>query len=65
MIQFNLASFRIDKRLSISDLAKKIKKPVRSISIMENRGSIKPSFLKQIEKCFGNCEQYIIKEKFN
>lgn len=58
-------NFRLDLRLSCADIAKKLKLPVRSITVMENRGTVKPSFLRSLEKIYGDCTNYLILKSTN
>ena len=58
MIQFNFKKFLFDNRLSISDLSRQIKTSQPAISRMVERGSVKPSFLKRLEKLY-SCEKFI------
>lgn len=59
MIPFDFKSFLFENRKSPNDLAKLLSTPLRSISIMINRGTVKPSFVALIETHFGDCSAYI------
>lgn len=64
MIKFDFNRFLIEKRKSIADLSKMLRIPVRSISIMKDRGSVKPSFLSLLETHFGDCTIYIKENEY-
>lgn len=63
MITFNLALFLFDKRKSVNDLAKQLRMPRKSIDVMLERGTVKPSFLALLETNFGDCSKYIKRPK--
>jgi len=63
MISFDFNGLLLEQRKSISNMAKLLRMPVRSISIMIERGTIKPSFLAILETHFGDCSKYMIKSK--
>lgn len=62
MVAFDFSGFLLDKRKSISNMAKLLRMPVRSISIMTIRGTVKPSFIELLETHFGDCSKYIKSE---
>ncbi|MAT59873.1 MAG: hypothetical protein CMF23_18005 [Ignavibacteriae bacterium] len=65
MVNFNFTNFLFDKRISAPELAKKLKVSYVGVWEMQKRGTIKLSFLRQLESIFGDCSDYIIKEEEN
>jgi DNA-binding Xre family transcriptional regulator len=63
MITFNFTLFLFEKRKSVNDLAKHLRIPRKSIDVMLERGTVKPSFLATLETNFGDCSKYIKKPK--
>lgn len=59
MIQFNFTQFQTDQRITTKELAKKMGQLYVTISIMVRRGTVKLSFLRELEKRFGNLQKYI------
>ncbi|MBS3945282.1 MAG: hypothetical protein KGZ42_07285 [Melioribacter sp.] len=63
MITFDFNQLLFDKRKSVSDISKLLRTPFKSISVMIERGTIKPSFLALLETHFGDCSKYVKKQK--
>ena len=63
MLQFDFNSFLFAKRLSLMDVAKAMKLHLRSVQIMRDRGTVKPSFLRKLETKYGDLSRYIIADK--
>jgi len=63
MISFDFNQLLLEQRKSPSDMAKLLRMPLRSITFMIDRGTVKPSFISILETHFGDCSKYIIKSK--
>jgi hypothetical protein len=63
MLNFNLELFLHERRLSIGDLSKEVKRPYKSIEVMTKRGTVKPNFIRLLESRYGDCSKYIIRDK--
>ena len=59
MTPFNFKQFLLDQRLTTKELAQKMGELYVTISVMVKRGTIKLSFLRELEKRFGNLQKYI------
>ncbi len=61
-IQFNLRNLLTDKRIEVDEIAFILSCHPDTIYKIIKRKTVKPSFLRLLEKHFGDCSQYIIKE---
>lgn len=59
MIKFNMMAFLFDNELSPADLAKKLKKDRSVITLIRDRGTAKPSFIKLLRSKSFNPDPYI------
>ncbi len=56
---FDLSAFLIENRLTIPDLAAAMNVHVDTVYKIQRRRTVKMSFLKSLEKQFGDCSKYI------
>lgn len=63
MHKFNFDQFLIDKRLEMRELRDLLGVSIVGVYKMKNRGTIKPSTLRKLEEVYGDCSQYLHKEK--
>lgn len=59
MTPFNFKQFLLDQRITTKELAQKMGELYVTVSVMVKRGTIKLSFLRELEKRFGNLQKYI------
>jgi hypothetical protein len=60
MLKFNMKKMADDKRISLPDIAKVLKKPYQSIWYMSNKNTIKPNTLGKLEAVYGDLSGYVI-----
>lgn len=63
MLQFDLTTFLLDKRISLAEFASIAGCSIVGAYYMKNRGTIKPSTLRKLEEVYGDCSQYLQVEK--
>jgi hypothetical protein len=64
-IAFNLKQMCFDRRVTLPEVSMKTGVPYPSIWGMYKRGTIKLSFLRELESHFGDCSEYILKSDIN
>lgn len=62
-VKFDFDSFFLKNKLSVPELGDKLSIEYRTLYPMIKRGSVKYSFLRQLESIFGDCSDYIVKEE--
>jgi hypothetical protein len=61
-VKFDFDSFFLSTKVSIPELGEKLRMEYRTLYPMIKRGTVKLSFLKNLESIFGDCTEFIINE---
>lgn len=56
---FNLRQFLIDHRLTPQELAAAMEMSIAAIYVIMKRGTAKTTFIRDLEKKYGDCSQYL------
>ena len=59
MLEYDFNGFLLDNRLSTADIARQLHLSYMSISRMQKRGTIKPSFLAKLESLYKTAPDYL------